>query len=63
MVKEIQSQVMIQLKSQCRERASLEVFKTRGDVTLKDMVSVHGVVGLGSGVLEVFSNLNDSMII
>jgi len=42
---------------------SLEVFKKRGDVALRDMVSGHGgdrlVVGLG----DLSSNLNDSVIL
>ena len=39
------------------------MFKNGGDVALRDMVSGHGGdgLGLGLGILEVFSNLNDSM--
>ena len=38
--------------------------KKRVDVALRDMVSVHGGwVGAGLEVLEVFSNLSDSMIL
>ena len=50
------------------ESLSLEVFKNRGDVAERDMVSGHGgdgmMVGLGGlSVLEVFSNLNGSVIL
>ena len=42
---------------------SLELFQNRGDVALRDVGSGHGGVGLGwGGILEVFSNLNNSMI-
>ena len=37
------------------------MFKNRGDVVLSNMVSWHG--GDGLIILEVFSNLNDSIII
>lgn len=39
-------------------------FKNHGDVALQDMVSGHGGDGLelGLGVLELFSNINDSMM-
>jgi len=42
---------------------SLEVFQSHGDVALRDAVSGHGAggLGLGLGILEVFSNLGDSM--
>ena len=39
----------------------LEVFQHRGDVALRDAVSGHGEDELV--ILEVFSNLNDSMIL
>ena len=44
--------------------ASLEVFRKHRDVALRDVASGHGGDGLGLDcmVLEVFSNLNDSMI-
>ena len=46
------------------ESLSLEVFKNHGDVAVRDVVSGHGGKGLGLDlVLEVFSNLNDSMIL
>ena len=46
------------------ESLSLEVFKSRVDVALRDMGSGHGVMGywLDWVVLEVFSNIIDSMI-
>ena len=31
-------------------------------MALRDMVSGHGVGGLGLGILEVFSNFNDFMM-
>ena len=44
---------------------SLEVFKNHGHVALREVVSGHGGGGLGMGlaISEVFSNLNDSMIL
>ena len=44
---------------------TLEVFRNHGDVALRDMVSGHGGDGMGLdlGVLEIFSNLNDSVIL
>ena len=47
------------------EPSSLEVFKNHGDVALRDMVNGHGVdeLGLDLMFLEVFSNLNDSMVL
>jgi len=48
------------------ESLFLEVFKNHGDMSLRDMVSGHGG-GKGLGwdwmSVEVFSNLNDSMIL
>ena len=47
------------------ESLSLEVLRNWGDVVLKDMVSWHcgdGLV-LDLVILEVFSNLNNSMIL
>ena len=44
------------------ESPSLEVFKNTGGVALRDVVSGHGVDGLGLAVLVVFSNLGDAMI-
>ena len=45
------------------ESSSPEVLQKHGNVALRDMVSKHGGDGLGLGlvILEVFSNLNDSM--
>lgn len=45
--------------------SSLEVLKTHGDEALRDIVSEHGGDGLGLDriISEVFSNLNDSMIL
>ena len=47
------------------ESLSLEVFKSRLDVTLSDMVSKHGGDGLVVGLddLRDVSSLNDSMIL
>jgi len=47
------------------ESPSLEVFMSRVDVALRAMGSGHGVMGcwLGWVVLEVFSNLNGSVIL
>mgnify|MGYP001859334932 CR=1 FL=1 len=44
---------------------SLEAFENHGDVALRDVVSGHGGGGLGLdlGILEVFSNFNDSLIL
>ena len=44
---------------------SLEVFQNHRDVALRDVVSGHGGGGmrLDLGTLEVFSNLNDSLIL
>ena len=42
--------------------SSLEVSKIHGDVALRDVGSGHGGGGLGWGILEVFSNLNSSVI-
>ena len=48
----------------CWGSPSLEVFKKNEDVALRDVVSGHGGGGLGLDwmILEVFSNLNDSVI-
>ena len=47
------------------ESLFLEVFKSHGDVALGDVVSEHGGDGLRLDlmILEVFYNLNDSMIL
>ena len=44
---------------------SLHVFKSLGDVALRDMISRHGGDGLGLDwmILVVFSNLNDALIL
>jgi len=41
----------------------LEVFQSCGDVALRGVVNGHGGLGLDLGILEVFSNLNDSVIL
>ena len=43
------------------ESPSLEVFKERGDVALRDVVSGHSGDGLDLMILETFSNLSDPM--
>ena len=45
------------------ESPSLEVFKSRGDVALRHMVSGHGGDGLDMVILVVLSNHNDSVIL
>ena len=47
------------------ESPSLGVFRDCGDVALTDAVSGHGRGELGTdlGALEVFFNLNDSMVL
>ena len=46
------------------ESPSLEVFKNHGDVALRDVVSGHGGGGLELKlmILEIFHDLNDSMV-
>ena len=41
------------------------MFQNHGDVVLRDMVSEHGKdeLGLGLVIIEVFSNLNNSVIL
>lgn len=39
------------------------VLQSHGDAALRDRVSGHGRGGLGLGILEVFSNPNDSMTV
>ena len=41
---------------------SLEVFKNRGDVALRDVVSGHGGTGWWLDLM-IFSNLNDCVIL
>ena len=55
---------MAQLPREMVEPPSLEVFKNRGEVALRDMVSGLGGdrLGLDWIILVLFSNLNDSMI-
>lgn len=50
---------------ECTPRAYYKVFWNCGDVALGDMVSGHGGGGLGLdlGVLEVFFNSNDPMVL
>ena len=47
------------------ESLSLEVLKNHGDVALRNMISGHGGDGLGLDlvILQLFSNLNDSVIL
>ena len=51
------------LPREVRESPSLEGLKDCGDVALGDVVIGHGGLGLDLRVLEVFSNLNNSMIL
>ena len=45
------------------ESLPLEVFKTHGDLALRDMAGGHGWSGVGLEILEVFSNHSDSVIV
>ena len=54
---------MAQLPKEVVGSPSLEVFKERGDVALRDVVSGHGGAGLDWMISEAFSNLNDSTIL
>jgi len=53
------------LLRQVVESPSLEVFHNHGDVVLRDVIRGHsgGGLGLDLEILEVFSNLNDSVIL
>ena len=53
------------LPREVEESPSLKVLKNHGDVALGDVVSGHGGVGWGWawGILVVFSNLCDSLIL
>ena len=42
---------------------SLEVLQNGGDVALREVGSGHSGGGLGWGISEVFSNLNDSVML
>jgi len=57
------SDAVAQLPKEVVGSPSLEVFKERGDVALRDVVSGHGGVGLDWMISEAFSNLNDSTIL
>ena len=54
-----------QLPREVRGSPSLEVFENCRSVALRDVASGHGGggVGLDLGILGVFSNLNDSVIL
>ena len=55
---------MAQLPSEVVGSLPLEmVLESHGDVALRSMVSGHVGLGLDLGILEDFSNLNDSMIL
>ena len=58
-------EAVAQLPREVVQSLSLEVFQNRVDVALMDVVSGHGGHGLELDmvILEVFSNLNDSMIL
>ena len=55
---------MALLHGEVGESPSLEVFKDRGDVALRDVVTgMVGWVGVGLGDLRGLSNLNNSVTI
>jgi len=56
---------LVLLSDSVQESPSMEVFKKRANVALRDMVSGHGGIGLivGLEILMVFFNLSDSMIL
>lgn len=54
---------MAQLPVVVVESPSLEVYRSHGDVALRDVVGGHGGVRVGSEILEGFSSLNDSVIL
>lgn len=56
---------MAQLPREVVGSPSLEVFKNHGDVALRDTwsVGIVGQTGVALGILEIFSNLNNSMIL
>ena len=55
-------QAVAQLPREWWSHHPLWCFRTRGDVAQRDVVSGHGGGELGLVTLEVFSNLNDSVI-
>ena len=56
-------EAVAQLPREMVESSPLEMFKNRGGVALTDVASENGGDGLDMMILEVFSSLNDSMIL
>ena len=57
------SAAVAQLPREVVGSPSLEGFKNHRDVALRNVGSGHGGLGLDWMIIEVFSNLNDSMIL